>query len=382
MLVQDTRGSASRRAAAVLVVFGAVVGVVATARSQIASPAPSPGGRAALESWSAQPSAQSPSTPRARPRFFGPPVARRADAAARSAERVAEETSAVQPGGYPGRLVQHLEPFPARAPGAAGVPGAVPAVPVGPAPPGRRPTASQLVPPERPGDHPLARAIEWAKIGLKELETIDDYCATVAKRERWGTKLNDYEYFFVKIRHKPFSVYIYFLSPESLRGQEVIWVEGQNNGNMWAHTVGIKDAVVGTVSLSPTGMIAMKGQRYPLTEIGLLNMVKRLIEVGQRDMQYGECEVNFYPGAKVNDRACTCLQVVHPVPRRNFLFHIARIFVDEELLVPIRYESWGWPQQPGGPPELIEEYTYLNLKLNNGFTDLDFDIRNPNYKFR
>ncbi len=30
----------------------------------------------------------------------------------------------------------------------------------------------------------------------------------------------------------------------------------------------------------------------------------------------------------------------------------------------------------------MEEYTYLNLKLNNGFTDADFDIKNPNYKFR
>jgi hypothetical protein len=24
----------------------------------------------------------------------------------------------------------------------------------------------------------------------------------------------------------------------------------------------------------------------------------------------------------------------------------------------------------------------MNLKLNNGFTDADFDIKNPNYKFR
>ena len=70
------------------------------------------------------------------------------------------------------------------------------------------------------------------------------------------------------------------------------------------------------------------------------------------------------------------------MPRRNFLFHLARIFVDDELNLPIRYESYDWPEKPGGPPELIEEYTYLNLKLNNGFTDADFDIRNPNYQFR
>ncbi len=241
--------------------------------------------------------------------------------------------------------------------------------------------AYEYIPPTRPGDHPLVQAVEWAKVGLRRIELIEDYSATVAKRERISGKLRDYEYYFIKVRHKPFSVYLYFLSPANLRGQEVIYVEGQNNGNMWAHTVGIRGSLIGTVSLSPTGMIAMKDQRYPMTEIGIKNLTRRLIEVGQQDMKYGECEVRFFRGAKINDRTCTCLQVVHPVPRRNFLFHIARIFVDDELNIPIRYEAHGWPTQPGGPPIVLEEYTYLDLKLNNGFTDLDFDPKNPNYGF-
>ena len=99
-------------------------------------------------------------------------------------------------------------------------------------------------------------------------------------------------------------------------------------------------------------------------------------------MKYGECEVKFFKGAKINDRICTCIQVVHPVPRRNFLFHLARIFVDDELNLPVRYESYDWPKEAGAAPELMEEYTYLNLKLNNGFTDADFDIKNPNYGFK
>jgi hypothetical protein len=129
-------------------------------------------------------------------------------------------------------------------------------------------------------------------------------------------------------------------------------------------------------------MIAMQGQRYPLTEIGLINLTQRLIEVGQKDTQYGECDVKFFPGAKINNRLCTCIQVTHPVPRRNFLFHVARIFVDEELNVPVRYESYDWPKERGAAPDLLEEYTYLNLKVNQGFSDADFDIHNSNYRFR
>ena len=48
----------------------------------------------------------------------------------------------------------------------------------------------------------------------------------------------------------------------------------------------------------------------------------------------------------------------------------------------MRYEAYEWPRRPNGKPELIEEYTYLNLKLNNGFTDADFDTHNKDYHFR
>lgn len=232
-----------------------------------------------------------------------------------------------------------------------------------------------------PDEHPLMPALRWAYKGVADMEKIKDYSATMVKRERVGGKLGDHEHIFLKVRHEPFSVYMYFLGPDEVKGQECIYVHGKNDNLMFAHGTGLKRTMFGTVSLKPTGPVAMKGQRYPLTEVGLLNMVKRLIEVGEKDTQYGECEVKFFEGAKINDRSCTCLQAVHPVPRRNFLFHVARIFVDDELNLPVRYEAYDWPKNPGGPPELTEEYTYLNLKVNNGFTDADFDPKNPNYQF-
>ena len=66
----------------------------------------------------------------------------------------------------------------------------------------------------------------------------------------------------------------------------------------------------------------------------------------------------------------------------NFLYHLARIYVDDELNLPIRYESFDWPAKAGGEPQLLEEYTYQNMKVNNGFTDTDFSVTNPKYGFR
>jgi outer membrane lipoprotein-sorting protein len=232
------------------------------------------------------------------------------------------------------------------------------------------------------GQHPLEPALELAQRGLAQLRAnVKDYSCTMVKRERVDGKLGEHQYIFAKIRHEPFSVYLYFLAPEDVKGQEVIYVTGHNDGNMLAHAGSGVRAMVGTVSLKPDGALAMQGNRYAVTEIGVENLAKRLVEVAQHDKQFGECEVNFYPNAKVNGRVCTCVQVVHPVPRRNFRFHLARVFIDDELLIPVRYEAYDWPQEEGGQPVLMEEYTYMNVKINNGFTDADFDPKNAAYKF-
>jgi len=247
------------------------------------------------------------------------------------------------------------------------------------------PLSPNAGPPQlRPGDpneHPLMPALRWAREGYSGIEKIQDYTATLIKCERIGNTLGEEQYLAIKVRHKPFSVYLNFLKPAGVKGQECIFIDGANSGKMWAHGTGMR-AAFGTVSLDPDGNMAMSGQRYPLTQIGILNLTKRLIEVASEDVKYGECEVKYFQGAKINGRVCTCTQVIHPVPRKNFLFHLARIFVDDQLNVPVRYEAYDWPKVAGGAPELIEAYTYVNMRLNVGLTDFDFDIHNPAYRFR
>ena len=239
---------------------------------------------------------------------------------------------------------------------------------------------SQEILNRRPNEHPLMPTLRWAQTGLKSIEQLHGYTARVVKRERINGKVGNYEYMYVKIRHRPFSVYMYFLGPANVKGQEVIYIKGANDGKMWAHGTGFR-GMFGTVQIKPTNALAMRGQRYPISELGVQNLVQRLLEVGEKDRKYGECEVSFLEGAKIEDRPCTCIQVVHPVPRRNFLFHIARIYVDDELNIPIRYAAYDWVKDKDGKPELIEEYTYLDFAPNDKLSDADFDYRNPNYNF-
>ncbi len=234
---------------------------------------------------------------------------------------------------------------------------------------------------DNPDKHPLMPALRWAKKALQKAEQINDYTAKLIKRERSDGRMGPTELLFIKVRQKPFSIYTISLGPKSMKGQEALYIEGANDGKMWAHSVGLR-AMLGTLAIDPASPLAMQGQQYPLTEIGILKLTKQLIEVAESDMKYGECTMKWVDHAKINDRPCSCIEVVHPQPRSNFLFHVARIFVDARMNLPIRYERYDWPSTADGKPPLMEEYTYLDIKLNAGLAAADFNVRNPAYHFR
>jgi hypothetical protein len=239
-------------------------------------------------------------------------------------------------------------------------------------------------------EHPLDPALATAQNSLDLIRsTVTDYTATVIKRERIKGVLGDYEYMFTKIRNRklegdqiktPLSVYLKFLKPKSCEGREVVWVEGQNNNKLRAHEGGI--IPLPAVWLDPDGALAMRGNLHPIYHIGIENLVVKLIEKGNVVRKLGpeNCEVWTTKGAKVNNRVCTVINVRHPEQKPAYEFNLAQIFIDDELQVPIRYAAFHWPTSPEEKTgAVLEEYTYINLKLNVGLQDVDFDINNPNY---
>jgi len=229
-------------------------------------------------------------------------------------------------------------------------------------------------------EHPLMPVLRWAEKERPTVAAIRDYTATMLKQENVNGELQEGQVMEVKVRHQPFSVYLKFQHPQKLRGQQAIYVKGKNNDKLVAHGVGLQ-RTLGTHKLDPTGILAMAGNKYPITDLGILNLIDKLLEVGYRDSKVGECTVTYHEGVKVSGRECTLIRVVHPEPRPYFVFHIAQIFVDKELNLPIRYESYDWSRKAGETPQIIEAYTYLNLNINAGLTDADFDQTNPAYNF-
>jgi hypothetical protein len=226
----------------------------------------------------------------------------------------------------------------------------------------------------QPGEHPLAPVNRVLKASVEEMDrNLRDYSCTFIKQERIDGELGEPQHIYMKIRHEPFSVYMSFLKP--FTGREVLWVDGQNNGDMVVREAGFK-RMLGKMNLDPQGAVAMRGQKYPITRVGIRNLTAELLRQFESDARYQECEVSQKANVKIGSRVTTMVQVTHPFARQNFRAHVARLFFDNEFRFPIHYDAYGWPQQQGGQPPLEERFTYSNLKINNGYTARDFDANN------
>lgn len=239
--------------------------------------------------------------------------------------------------------------------------------------------------------HPLDPVLEVARKAREKIRAeIRDYTATMVNEVRLDDgELREQQYLLCKVRHArqtedgaktPFSIYTRFLAPQSKLGQEAIWVEGQRDDHLVAHLPpGLTNLMRWT--LHPESPTAMSGNRYPIWDIGIVKLLDKMIEKGERDRAAGPCQVRLDPSARINDQPCLMIEVRHDTQRPPYDYHIARIYIDRVQQLPVAYEGYLWPETPGGEPLLLERYIYQDLKLNPGLTDTDFDPDNPAYDY-
>lgn len=266
-----------------------------------------------------------------------------------------------------------------------------------------------------PMDNPLDRATR----SLEASRSLTDYTAVLVKRERFGKKLAQEEEILFKFA-KPFRVYMRWVGKVN-RGQEALYVQGENKDRLKAHKGGFLGLV--SVNVNPIGSMAMDGQHHPVFHAGIeattvlvIRDLKRgLARKEVRVMDRGEVNLDgravvkveaFFPEtlagethhAKDND---TLWDVAERYDQDMYVILSANKGVDgpadirggQSLLVPhyycqrsvsyfdvgtnllVKIENYDWNG------DLYESYYYKDLKLNVGLTDEDFDPKNKGYKF-
>ncbi len=247
--------------------------------------------------------------------------------------------------------------------------------------PARR-VALKPVEPRSTGDAtepPIARAIRIIKDCQARYQTISDYVCTFTKRERIDGRLRPKHVMSMKVRTRPRSVYLRFREPAA--GREAIYIHGRNDGKVVAHDVGIKRLLAGTLNLDPKCGLAMEDCRHPITQAGIGPLLDTLEDRWSAELDPSETEVAFDEVVLGGSRPCLLIETTHPQKSPSFMFHQVRLFIDQNLGLPVRFEAYDWPSGAQAAPDLVEEYTYSDLKLNVGLRDIDFDASNAEYDF-
>jgi len=231
------------------------------------------------------------------------------------------------------------------------------------------PTTEAPAAPAHPLDEPL-RLIAQAK---RAFAGVRDYTCTLIKQERLGGQLTPMHVVSMMVRNEPFSVYLKWHQPKAQVGQEACYVAGRNGGQMRAKSPGLL-GTVGFVSVDPDDPRARKTSNHLITEAGIANLLKRFEKrwTGEYKLNKTQVRIGEY---EYNKRRCIRVETIHPENIQGAFFcYRSVLYFDKELQVPIRVECYDWPRQ-GGPVggDLIEVYSYVNLRLNAGLPDSVFN---------
>lgn len=223
----------------------------------------------------------------------------------------------------------------------------------------------------------MTDAVAALKSSFETVSGHKDYIARFTKRERVDGTLKAAETIRLKVRHEPFGVYMRFLKPSAVEGQQAIYAEGLNDDKLVAHGAGLR-RLIGTFRLPPTDPLATAGNRHTITSVGIKNLLKKMIadkEGPQEGVSVTTAKTKFA------DRPATMWTFTYEKPSPGKEAHISRIFIDNEWNVPVRYIAFGFPEDGQDTPPLLEEYQYENFEFNTGLTDEDFNPENPDYDF-
>lgn len=221
--------------------------------------------------------------------------------------------------------------------------------------------------------------------GCEKFQHVTDYTATLYKQERIDGELREGNTMALKLRHEPFSVYMKWLDGD--KGRQIIYVDGENEGNMLVQLGGVKGRLLGTLTIDPNGSQAMAESRYPITGAGLLHLARKVLEFRKQDLQRGtgvHCEM--HDNQELNGRPCYLFVTTYASPEYCATYRKATLYIDKELSMPVCVRNYTWAKDAN--PEtiddetLIEFYSYTDIQIEQQLADVDFDRANEAYRMR
>lgn len=237
------------------------------------------------------------------------------------------------------------------------------------------PVVTAISAPTSPAAQALSPEAQFGRLldeSQKAYAAVNDYVTTLVVQERIDGELRPREVGAMKFK-APFSVYIkWFEGPQA--GTEVLYVRGQNNGKVLAHKTGLLG--IATFRLEPTSRLALLDNRHPITDAGI-GQIQTIVESNcKRALAEGKGRARqLADRASLEPAGARWELLVEADKNAGYYCRRAVVTFDPKTHLVVAVQVFDWNNK------LVEDYRDLNLRLNVGLTERDFDPENIEYDF-
>ncbi|MBA2226155.1 MAG: DUF1571 domain-containing protein [Gemmataceae bacterium] len=220
-----------------------------------------------------------------------------------------------------------------------------------------------------------AKGVEALSAMLREAAAaharLRDYTCTFTRQERLQGVLGAEEVALMQVRVQPLGVRVRFTQPQAVAGLELAYSAQSRPGKVRLRPAG-PDGLKGFRLLETDDPKFLAAHRYPLPQWTIGALLQRLhaliererglrnpIEVLTADYLYAQQDVTRY----------------ELLLRRPHAFRSAAraiLYVDKKTKLPLRYEAYTSTQPSAPHSDLLEMYSYTDLRLNTGLSEKVF----------
>jgi hypothetical protein len=222
---------------------------------------------------------------------------------------------------------------------------------------------------EPPLEQPLRMIAEARQFNSR----VKDYQGILISQEFVNGKLMPEEIMQLSFRREPFSVYMKWLGPKDMAGQEVCYVQGKYQNQMRVLAASGWGRGFGWISIATNDPRVKQHSRHQITETGIMNLIDRCDKGWQEERTMNKTKVQIAE-YEYNQRRCTRVETIHTDRDARFYCYRSVVYFDKETKLPIRMECYDWPRVGGRPEgELLECFSYINLQFNVNLPDSVFN---------
>ncbi len=220
----------------------------------------------------------------------------------------------------------------------------------------------------RPADS-LGNMLAEAKAAHAKLR---DYSGSFTRQERINGTLSAEQVGEMKARVKPVGMYVRFVRPEASAGMEVAYSDAARDGKLRYRPAGIEGSK-GFKKIDPVDPKFLAENRHAVADWGIGAVIERVATATARERTLNNPVEVYTSDYRFANRNVTRYEIL---TRRPHAFRYAArmvVFVDTETKLPIRFEAYDDPKSGATTGELLEAYSFTDLKFNVGVGESSFD---------